>query len=667
MFMGWSNQLSHIKKINSDWGKFITSGDMEGVQVRPHILRSWQRCYTSGVSPMRWEAPTELNPAQLKEELQCNWSLVEAASPILKELGQHLNGTGQILILTNARATIIDVVGDQLAFKRAAGVNLQPGSNISETSHGTNAPGLAIAERQPLTVFASEHYCEGPKEWSCTSAPILYAIGQKIQGTLTLSGRYMVPNDHSSGLIISATRVIEERLFQQYLQRRSEVLMAYTESILRIKADLIAALDHNGSLLEVSSYQHPLLAIDSSAPAMIPDLQTCIQRILSNPMLACTQMDRIELPDHQRYTLTYRAIFKNQTFYGLLLFAHTAAPRRPTRHSSGKSDGALVSGEAPGSLDNAPFHRLVGSSPTFKQALELAMRSAVSKAAVLIQGETGVGKEGFAQAIHQASSRSQGAFVAVNCGAIPKELIASELFGYAPGSFTGALAGGSSGKFESAHNGTIFLDEVSELPLDMQPYLLRVLQEKEITRLGTHKPIPIDTRVISATQCDLQQLVAKGRFRQDLYYRLNIVEIKVPPLRERPEDFPHLIIHFLDTFGLSGTPIREETLQALITYHWPGNVRELMNLIERASVLSQDADALLLEYVQSRLATGCPTPDSVNQPEQTALTDRIAQTLAHCSGNVSLAAKELGIGRSTIYRHLKEKRLILDRNFHIRK
>ncbi|MDR3271548.1 MAG: sigma-54-dependent Fis family transcriptional regulator [Peptococcaceae bacterium] len=658
--MGWPSQLSYIKKINSYWDKFVSSGSSEGIDVRPDILQSWQRSYQNGVAHLRLEAPTELSPDQLEQERQANTHLIAAAIPILDDLAQLLHGSGQVLLLTNARTTIIEMRADSLGFKRATELNLKPGSNISEASRGTTAPGLATLEHRPFTVFAAEHYCEAPKKWSCTSAPILPAVGQTLQGTLTLAGRYMIPHNHSPGLILSAARVIEERLLQQYWQYRSEVLLAYTESSLRMRADLIVATDHYGNVLEASTYHHPLLLEHQASLSMIPEVQVGIQRLLNNPDLARSQMDRVEAPLVKRkYQLTYRSIIKNSTFYGLLLFAHSSSDHRSNQRSVSTSLGKPLSNQHPAG-NMPPAHALVGSAPAFQHALNLALRAATSNAVILLEGETGAGKEGFARAIHHASSQQYGPFVAVNCGAIPKELIASELFGYAPGAFTGASQQGHSGKFEAANGGTLFLDEVSELPLEMQTYLLRVLQEREVIRLGSHQPTPVNIRLVSATQRNLAQCVAEGYFREDLYYRLNIIEIKIPSLRERPEDLPYLIMHFLNTFGCPNLSIQEETLHALQSYAWPGNVRELMNVVERSTVLGPDIDAVFLEYVQSRTTAVAAKTES---PQQDLFNgDRIAQTLAVHDGNVTLAARKLGVARSTIYRYLKENQLTLNRH-----
>ena len=238
---------------------------------------------------------------------------------------------------------------------------------------------------------------------------------------------------------------------------------------------------------------------------------------------------------------------------------------------------------------------IVGRSRGILEVLDLIHRVAPTNATVLLRGESGVGKELFARAIHFLSPRSNKPFVAVNCGAIPETLLEAELFGYEKGAFTGAYTS-KKGKFEIANGGTLFLDEVAELPLHLQVKLLRVLQEKEVERLGGTKPIKVDVRIIAATNRDLEKMVKEGKFREDLYYRLNVVPVFIPPLRERKEDIPPLVQHFLERFSKDynkQVSISPEVLDALIDYHWPGNVRELQNVIERMVIL--DRDGILTE------------------------------------------------------------------------
>ena len=316
----------------------------------------------------------------------------------------------------------------------------------------------------------------------------------------------------------------------------------------------------------------------------------------------------------------------------------------------------------------ATFDDIVGHNPNFKRTLELAQTAARSDASILLLGEIGVGKDIMAQAIHNASTRRNNPYVAINCGAIPRELIASELFGYQEGAYTGARKGGNAGKFEIADGGTVFLDEIGEMSLDLQVHLLRVLENHTVTRVGGSEPIPVNVRIIAATNADLYQSVQNGLFRSDLYYRLNVISLHLPPLRERRDDIPSLIRHFYSQY-YDGTPdVPEEFEEVLCEYSWPGNIRELRNIIERTVSLSPDKQ-LRTDYLPSHLTavqepepgyaaalSARSEPVTVSELEKEALIARLRAT----NGNISRTAKELGVARTTIYRKIRQYHIDLE-------
>lgn len=313
--------------------------------------------------------------------------------------------------------------------------------------------------------------------------------------------------------------------------------------------------------------------------------------------------------------------------------------------------------------ETSSFSGLIGASPRFLEKVQLTRIAASTQASVLITGESGTGKELFAQAIHAASNRSHGPFLPINCAAIPRELIGSELFGYEDGAFTGAKKGGKAGRFEQAHGGTLFLDEIGEMPLELQGHLLRVLQEGEIYRLGGKEPIPVDVRVIAATNRDLAQEIAfKGSFRSDLYYRLNVFTIALPALRERPEDILLLAEHFLHKLvSRNGRDKNFSSLtrQRLREHGWPGNVRELANTVERAFHVSLNATEILPEHIAEESSRILPPP-SLDERSHTSTTNLreqerglIRQAISAADCNLSRAAKSLGISRSTLYRKME--------------
>jgi len=314
------------------------------------------------------------------------------------------------------------------------------------------------------------------------------------------------------------------------------------------------------------------------------------------------------------------------------------------------------------------FNDILGESTPFQEAIQLAKEYALVHSTILIRGETGCGKEMFAHAIHQSSSRAKGPFVAVNCAALPENLLESELFGYAEGAFTGARKGGKPGLFELAHQGTIFLDEIGEMSPRLQARVLRVLEEGEIMRLGDDRIIPVNVRFIAATHRDLSQMIKTQAFREDLYYRLNVLNLEIPPLRERGADVLLLAEHFLKEIARElnrQTPkFSQEAIEVLFRYSWPGNVRELKNAVERlllrcrspkveavdiASVLKIDLE----EKSPQEAAESQKEKENLNNQVDTITLSLIKRTLAECGGNKAEAARRLGVSRTTLWRKLK--------------
>jgi transcriptional regulator with PAS, ATPase and Fis domain len=309
---------------------------------------------------------------------------------------------------------------------------------------------------------------------------------------------------------------------------------------------------------------------------------------------------------------------------------------------------------ATGHVATARFDDILGASEPLREAIRTAADFAATPSTVLIQGETGTGKELFAQGIHNASARRDGPFVAVNCAALPGQLLESELFGYVPGAFTGASSKGKPGLFELAHGGTIFLDEIAEMDRVTQGKLLRVLQEKKVMRLGSDQVIPVDVRVVAASNRDLRRLVADGAFRDDLFYRLNVLMLRLPPLRERAADVAPLARAFLDEQARAQgrmSLLAPPALRALEQHPWPGNVRELQNVVARLAATVR-SDVVTAAHV--RQALGGP-PLAPSQPAFAPPADEIAQALAASHGRVAEAAQRLGISRSTLWRRRRER------------
>jgi transcriptional regulator with GAF, ATPase, and Fis domain len=307
--------------------------------------------------------------------------------------------------------------------------------------------------------------------------------------------------------------------------------------------------------------------------------------------------------------------------------------------------------------DQRRFEQVIGNSPALESVLEQVERVASTDSTVLIQGETGTGKELIARAVHNLSSRCGRTFVKLNCAAIPLDLLESELFGHEKGAFTGAIAQ-KVGRFEMADKGTLFLDEVGDIPLALQPKLLRVLQEQEFERLGSTRTHQVDVRLVAATNRDLTKMVKRGEFRIDLYYRLNVFPVTLPPLRERCEDIPALVTHFVDLYsrrmGKHIDQIPPETLSALSSYQWPGNIRELQNVIERAMILSNDGvlpNPLPKEETQEAIIP--PTQITLRDSERTLILNTL-ESVGWVIGGRKGAAAKLGLKRTTLIHKMQK-------------
>ncbi|MBK9030251.1 MAG: sigma 54-dependent Fis family transcriptional regulator [Myxococcales bacterium] len=348
----------------------------------------------------------------------------------------------------------------------------------------------------------------------------------------------------------------------------------------------------------------------------------------------------------------------------------------PARLRLGKhTELAIETDDAPaplGEWSGDRFGGVIGSSPPMRKLFALLARVAPTDATVLLEGETGTGKEAIAEALHQASARATGPFIVVDCASIPRELIASELFGHAKGSYTGAISD-KRGLIEAAHGGTLFLDEIGELPLDLQPQLLRALEKREVRRVGETKPIAVDIRVLAATHRDLRTMVKAGAFREDLFYRLAVVRCDVPPLRARPGDLPTLARYFAESFGRSPWELSPTLLADLARHDWPGNVRELRNVVERAlslGTLAVDDDLPAAPPVAAGTAAASASHDGILElpfkEAKAALVegferDYLVHLLARHRGNISRAAHEAGIDRNYIHRLVKKYGLDVER------
>jgi sigma-54 dependent transcriptional regulator, acetoin dehydrogenase operon transcriptional activator AcoR len=599
----WDELHQSIATVRNGWLTFQRGLPADGIRLP--IQHSWERSRAAGINPGQTGGLSVWGDHDLVEARSRHQELLAAATPTLHDLRHLLIGTGQVVALFDPQARALMVEGDREARRAAEGINLVPGSDWSEVASGTNAMGTAAALQGRVTVFASEHFLENLHPWACVAAPIRHPVTGEVLGILDLSGVCMSVSAHTEMAVAGAVSAIEARVGLLEVTFRHALLEAYSDRLATGRQACVGVLDRRGVLLRCSG--PGLLRLDLARYAGAGETEV--------------ELDGLRL--------RFQPVRFGETVIGSLVEAASGAGRQAPPKPA------------------APLDGLIGRNPTWLAALDRAARAARTDSTVLITGETGTGKEVLARAIHRASGRVRGPFIAVNCGALPPNLAASELFGYAPGAFTGANPRGRQGAVEAAGSGTLFLDEVGDLPPEAQVALLRVLQEREVVRVGSHQPLPVDVRVIAATNRDLTAMAARGEFRQDLFFRLNVVPLAPPPLRERREDILPLVEHAYRRLWVEPPNLGLASCDRLTSYPWPGNVRELFNLVEQAVALDEDPAALL---PLPPLSTAAGQERHLGEPDEE---ERIRHALEAAGGNAAAAARGLGISRTTLYRKLE--------------
>lgn len=635
---------------SSAWEQYVKQGKPIDSDLSQIILESWERSTQQNVNPYRISNDL-LEHHSLQERKESNQQLLSAATPIMQELHSVLKGGNFIILLADTQGYILQSYGDPGFEEKARKICLSVGANWHESVRGTNAIGTALASRSVVNVFASEHFCRENHFLTCSAAPIFDPRGE-ISGILNISGHYSVHEPHLLGSVVSAARAIENRLLLENAQKQlvttylqmSSIMDVVPEGLLFINPDgYITGINQNGSnILEIS----PQECIGQPLDTIFDDAQKWLGELRHGKGIL-NRTATIGKSKGKSHTYLVRMASGEQQNMGMI-----ASIRRDTALMPSCFFGCNIN-------DSYSLSDIIGNSPQILETKRLSSIAARNNSTVLLQGESGTGKEMFAQAIHNASSRSAGPFIPINCGAIPMNLLESELFGYEEGSFTGAKKGGQIGKFEQANGGTIFLDEIGEMPLNFQVSLLRILQEKQVIRVGGTTPIPLDVRVIAASNKDLESEVQQGNFRLDLYYRLNVLTIDIPALRERKEDIITLAQYFLDkltrNLGVDMMTIAPDLCEWLQNYTWPGNVRELCNILERA-VNFAEKDVLDCRDLPANLRKSMS--NLYIKKDLLKLEDRefhtIIEALSRTDGNVTQAAKLLGIGRNTLYRKMQK-------------
>jgi len=630
--------------------------------VAPVVLDSWERSRdVFHVDPALKRSPvvlTEDECCRRRERLEA----LGVGVPVLERFGEQLRETQDMLALCDAEGSVLVTAGHPRVIEETTEINLRVGGSWNERDAGTNGIGTALAEGRTVQVIGAEHYVAAWQPWICTGAPIRHPITGETLAVIDVTGYRERVQAHTFLAVQATAALIEQRLLLEFTLDEKLLCDCLFARANRLPADAMLAVDRRGRLVQFNAAAERLLTVRraSGEHTLRDELRAVVEAALERGG---------GHPEGYEQTVGSRAlgaqvrivtqpVFRDRRPIGAIVVLPLGEPGHLADRGRRMGAETLALREE---VDEASmFAEIVGTSASLRATLARGARVAPTDSTVLITGETGTGKELVARAIHKGSARSAQSFVSVNCAAIPPALIASELFGHEKGAFTGALQR-RLGRFELADGGTIFLDEVGDLPSDTQLALLRVLQEREFERVGGTRSIRVDVRVIAATNRDLNAAMLAGAFRADLFYRLNVFPIEMPPLRERQEDIPLLVAYFVDRYGRKAGKkignIDERTLQILQRYTWPGNIRELQNVIER-SVIICETETLAIDESWLLWEQRKPPGPVQSLAEDLASRERevIETALAASQGRVSGpsgAAARLGVPGSTLESKIK--------------
>lgn len=649
------------EKLNRDWNHFMKTGTLpkDGV-IRAEILESWMRCFARGVDPYTEMSPFVITQEETEALIVEHTELIRATDPFLDGLYELVRDLEMVVFLTDKDGRILRAIGEGAIWEYCVLKNAVVGGSFHEDYAGTNAVCMALYLDEPYQMMAEEHYCTMIHLATCAAAPIHDEDGEII-GCLDLTARYEVAlkHPHTLGMIVAAAQFIESQMKLKNESERLFVANEYLRSAMETMSSGLIIFDDKNTITHVNPAAEKILGVnlstmkDSRIETLIEN-NIIIDSIRNNKELQDDELILQESPRKIRCLVSLRPIYnteKKRT--GSMLVLKELRTLHKMVHKVVGAQARYV------------FDDIMGKSDAIRETIRIAQTVASSPSNVFIVGESGTGKEMIAQAIHNASDRRDGPFLAINCAAIPRDLIESELFGYEAGTFTGGSQRGKSGKLELAEGGTLFLDEINGMSLDMQAKLLRVLEERKFLRLGGNRYLFLDVRIIAATNIEIPREIQRGTFRSDLYYRLNILKIDIPPLRERHGDIGLLAGLFVDEFnealGKNIQGIDDEALAYLESRRWPGNVRELKNWIERAVNLSDSNILVKNDFPEDDFPELHPTVSAseVDSVAPIHTLDElegatILRALNTCDGNISEAAVCLGISRATLYRKMKK-------------
>lgn len=634
-------ELGELKK---SWEDFVYYNRISG-DIRPEIRKSWEKCSRLFVDPDEGRGK-KLDKELFSSVLTENRQLLETARPIMQSVKKIVIQSNFLLVLTDSVGYILETIGDPSIMGKAKDLRFQLGALWNEEEVGTNAIGVALDQDISIQMRGAEHYCRSHHNWLCAAAPI-HGMNGEVIGCLNISGSCDAVYPHTQGLVIAAAVGIENQLASIYSEQMMRTALdGSLEGIILIDEDCRAVWANKAAeqLLGISHTHIHALNFKEILPDV--DWQIVLQQERNN---------KYSMND-TRLMIRGTTIYCSATISSAMKFSS-----RRTFCLALKSQKHLLKAvnRISGNRASYTFDRIYTEDFAMRKIISLAKKYAKYDGNIMITGESGTGKELFAQSIHNESGRRKGPFVAINCASVPRELVESELFGYEKGAFTGAKKEGNPGKFEVADQGTIFLDEIGEMPLEFQAKLLRIVETRCVRRLGSSYEKKLDVRIIVATNRNLKKEVDAGRFRSDLYYRLNVLELNIPPLRERGEDVIFCAEKFLGHFNIK-YPEQQKTMdpsfqKALLSYGWPGNVRELQNNIERA-FYSCEGRCLTAQDALWEIDLNIPAPQEKEKSKDYWMGEGeewIRIILKRYQGDVTEAARHVGISRASMYRRIK--------------
>lgn len=594
--------------------------------VSDAVLRSWQRCLDEGMTATERVVYGPAAPHAVGALLETNRQLIAAAQPAMRELAEAAAGIGYGVLLTDARGVALAIHGPVERGGRLMRAALRPGTDLSERAIGTNAMAGAIAERRPMGVDGAEHFFSQNHVFECAAAPLFDPAGVLV-GAIDLSRAAPGPRCDAVSMVADCAVAIEAALFLR-LPAFLTVMLSWSHGHGRNRPRAMLAFGPDGEVVAINGACRALIGL---APGT---------RVGQYGELFCGRFG-----DFVVALRTSGAAIPLRTQSGLRLHAQVFGD--PVVEVAAASAAPVAAAARPAMMEFG--------DDRIPARLAKARRALDADLPVLIVGETGTGKEVAARALHDGSRYGQGPLVALNCAAIPRELIEGELFGHAEGAFTGARRGGAKGKIAQADRGTLFLDEVGDMPPELQTRLLRVLETREVTRLGDSRAYKVDLQLICATHKNLEQLVEDGAFREDLYYRINGFVLELPAVRDR-NGIAALLALVGEAEGISPARLGQAARATMLAYAWPGNVRELRYAFRYARAMCDDAELVTPEHLPERIRRAGARASQEGVSLKAAATRAMEAALRDADGSVTVAAQQLGVSRSTLHRWLRAPR-----------